>query len=148
MANGIIHRSYANGAAIIIGATATAAAIAIHPALLGVAVGGMVGKVCDPDLDLEQNHTQSEQRIWKHSRALGFLWSLYWWPYAKLRPHRGISHTWPTGTLERFAYALWPIIVLSWVYAPDGILWACWWALVFVGLSIQDCVHLWLDGVL
>lgn len=143
MPNGPAHAAYANGAAKIIVVTSAAAAITYHPIMLGVAAGGLVGLLVDPDLD-HHKHTQSEQRVWRYNHLLGRLWSLYWTPYDWTHPHRGSSHTWPTGTLGRFVYALWLPMALSLWYSNIA-LWLCWWALVFVGLSLQDGLHLWLD---
>lgn len=142
MSDGKIHAAYANRAAVIIVTTSTAAAIALHPIMLGVAVGGLAGLLIDPDLD-HQWATQSEWRVRKYNWLLGRLWSLYWTPYDWLHVHRGISHTWPVGTLGRFLYALWLPMALFWY--SNVTLWLCWWALVFVGLSVQDALHLWLD---
>ena len=147
MSNGPTHAAYANRAAAVIVTTSAVAAIAYHPVMLGIAAGGLAGLFVDPDLD-HHKHTQSEQRVWHYNHLLGFLWSLYWAPYDWTHPHRGKSHTWPKGTLERLLYALWLPMALSLWYSTGVLLWACWWALVFVGLSLQDGLHLWLDEVL
>lgn len=146
MPNGAIHAQAANRAAAVIAVASVASAAFVHPITIGIAVGGLVGCIVDPDLDMHQ-HTQSEQRVWRYNRLLGFLWSLYWTPYDWTHPHRGKSHTWPVGTLERLLYALWLPMLASLWYANFA-LWLCWWALFFVGLSVQDCIHLWMDGEL
>jgi len=144
MSDGKTHALYANRAALVIGLTGATLAITIHPVMAGVAFGGFVGKIVDPDLD-HQWTTQSEQRVRRFNRVAGLLWSAYWTPYDWAHPHRGTSHTWPYGTLVRFLYALWPLIGLSLWLAGMGIMLLCWWVLVFVGLSVQDCLHLWMD---
>ena len=146
MADGITHACYAIRAATIITADATLAAATVQPVLLGVAVGAWAGVICDPDLD-HHVHTESEARVYRYNKALGVLWSLYWWPYQKLMPHRGRSHTIPAGTFDRFVLLFWLPALLS------CYLWLSWWllafwALVFVGQCCVDAVHLWLDGLL
>lgn len=146
MPNGPAHAAAADNTFIAVAIPATVAGIAYHPAMLGMVAGALLGKISDPDLD-HWRKTQSEHRVWRFNVIAGFLWSAFWWPYQKLSPHRGISHTWPYGTLIRFLYLLWLPIALSLWYG-DAVLWLCWWMLVFVGLSIQDAVHLWMDGEL
>lgn len=144
MANGDVHARYAQRTATVLTFVGVAAVV-YHPLMLGIVAGGWLGKICDPDLDIEDKHTQSEQRVWRYNRALGVLWSAYWYPYGVTRGHRGVSHTWPRGTLERFVYALWlPLALTFWQFDP--LLCGCWWLLVFCGLSVQDAVHLWLDN--
>lgn len=146
MPNGYIHAQAANRAAIALCTTGIVGAAIVHPLFVGVAFGGLVALYVDPDLDMHQ-HTQSEQRVWRYNRLLGVLWSLYWTPYDWAHPHRGTSHTWPYGTLVRFVYALWPLLIAS-VFVAHWLVIICWWSLVFVGLSVQDCLHLYMDEVL
>jgi uncharacterized metal-binding protein len=142
MSDGITHAHYANRAATALTVVGVAAAT-YHPLMLGIAVGGLLGKLVDPDLDHHWT-TQSEQRVRRYNWMIGRLWSLYWTPYDWLHTHRGISHTWPLGTLGRFVYLLWLPVALSFQYI-EFVPCLCWWLLVFVGMSVQDAVHLWLD---
>lgn len=146
MPNGAIHAQAANRAAAVIAVASVASAAFVHPITIGIAVGGLVGCIVDPDLDMHQ-HTQSEQRVRRFNPVVGLLWSAYWTPYDWSHPHRGTSHTWPYGTLVRFVYALWPLLMAS-VLLANWLVIVCWWSLVFVGLSVQDCLHLYMDEVL
>lgn len=146
MADGITHAHYAQRTATALTFVGVVAAI-YHPVMLGIVAGGWLGRIVDPDLDIEDKHTQSEQYVWKYNKLLGVFWSAYWYPYGAARGHRGVSHTWPRGTAERYIYALWlPLAVTFWAF--DLVPCLCWWLLVFCGLSVQDGVHLWLDSEL
>lgn len=145
VADGITHARHAKRAAMIITAGAIAVAT-VQPVALGLAVGAWAANFCDPDLD-HHVHTESETRVYRYNRTLGVLWSLYWWPYQKLMPHRGRSHDIPAGTLDRFVLLFWLPVLLSCYLAPS--LWLLlWWLMVFVGQCMVDAVHLWLDGLL
>lgn len=146
MPNGEIHAQAANKAAFALCTTSIIGAVLVHPLFVGVAVGGLVGCIVDPDLDHEWR-TQSEQRVRRFNPVVGLLWSAYWSPYDWAHPHRGTSHTWPYGTLVRFVYALWPLLIVS-VFLAHWAVVLAWWSLVFVGLSVQDCLHLYMDEVL
>ena len=101
---------------------------------------------CDPDLD-HHVHTESEARIYRYNKVLGVLWSLYWWPYQKMMPHRGRSHNIPAGTFDRFVLLFWLPVLASCYLAPS--MWLLlFWLLTFAGQCIVDAVHLWLDGLL
>lgn len=145
MSEGFVHAQIANKTALIICSVSIPVAI-ISPIFAGVAVGSLIALFVEPDLD-HQWRTQSEQRVRRFNPLIGLLWSAYWTPYDWAHPHRGRSHTWPIGTLERFVYALWLPLLASILWG-DWIAWFCWWLLVFVGLSLQDCLHLYMDGVL
>lgn len=146
MSDGITHARYATRAATVITVGAIVAAAAVHPVMLGVAVGAWAANFCDPDLD-HHVHTESEARVYRYNRTLGILWSLYWWPYQKLMPHRGRSHNIPAGTFDRFVLLFWLPVLLSWWAVPSWWL-APWWLLVLCGQCCVDAVHLWLDGLL
>lgn len=143
MSDGATHARIANKAATALTFVSVAASV-YSPIMLGIAAGGWIGILVEPDLDHHWT-TQSEQRVRQYDWFLGRLWSLYWTPYDWAHQHRGISHTWPIGTLGRFVYALWMPLALSfWQFEFVPCL--CWWLLVFCGLSVQDGLHLWMDG--
>ena len=145
MADGITHARHARRAATLLTVGAVAVAT-VQPVALGLAVGAWAGVICDPDLD-HHVHTESEAIIFRYNKVLGVLWSLYWWPYQKLMPHRGRSHTIPAGTLDRFVLLFWLPVLASCYLAPSLGL-AAFWLLVFCGQCMVDAVHLWLDDLI
>lgn len=146
MADGITHAKFAAGAAIVVTGAATVAAVTMHPVASGLIVGAWGAFVAGPDLD-HHVYTVDEQRIWRYDRTLGRLWHWYWWPYEKLMPHRGRSHTIPAGTFDRFVLLFWPLLLLSAWFTPTWWL-VLWWPLVLCGQCMVDAVHLWLDGMI
>lgn len=71
---------------------------------LAAATGCLVGLFIDPDLDIS-NRTRSEARVLRMFPALGWLWMVLWWPYAKAIPHRHPLSHWPIiGTAGRLLY--------------------------------------------
>ena len=148
MADGKTHAAYASKAAIAITLASGVAAVAVHPVFMAAPVGAWVGVVCTPDLD-HHVRTEDERNVARINPVIGWLWSLYWWPYEWLNPHRGRSHTIPQGTLDRFLLVFWPIILLSLPAVPVAGPWVVVaWALVFVAQMAVDAVHLWLDNMI
>lgn len=150
MPSGAVHAAVARPVAVGLALAGLGVAI-LHPPALGLAFGGAVALLVDPDLDLP-GITRTERKVIRYNRWLGLAWVLYWSLYARMRPHRGVSHTWPIGTLERFALALWPFSVASValvVLSAGDWLWpvVLWWGYVFVGLSVQDLIHIAMDHV-
>lgn len=142
-------RTHARGTAIagtVLVAASLASAALVHPACIGLAAGALVGHLVTPDLDLAEQITYCERRIYRWNRLAGWCWVQFWRPYARRNNHRGRSHSWPRGTWDRFSYLLWlPVAVtLLWFGWPAVAFWLC----VFAGQSVQDWVHLWLDGML
>lgn len=124
---------------------AAALAVAVHPACAGLAVGALVGKLVTPDLDLP-GITYCERRIMRWNRLAGWLWRAYWMPYAWRNGHRGRSHRWPLGTLDRNLYLLWlPMATTVVLFGWPAVL---FWLAVFAGQSAQDICHIAMDGML
>lgn len=73
---------------------------------------------------------------------LGFPFRILFWAYARMLPHRGISHMPVVGTLTRVLYvgivglAIW--VVLDRPALPD-VPWRVLW--VVAGLVIVDALH-------
>lgn len=120
---------------------------------LGLVAGAWFGHWITPDFDLSEEHPIFVQRkiIQKH-KILGWCLWAYWYPYAKLIPHRGSSHSWPIGTIVRMIYTLAiPAYLLvhtfpQW-FPPETV--QQWYAFIFflfVGWSVQDITHLRMDG--
>jgi uncharacterized metal-binding protein len=148
MASGIEHAAASETVAKALTVTGGVLAFAAHPVAVGLALGAWAAVICTPDLD-HHMVTYCERRIRRANWLMGVLWSAYWWPYMQVVPHRGSSHTWPQGTAVRVAYLLWAPLLVSTVglvgLYPVEL--AGWWLAVFVGWSLVDMRHLWMDGL-
>lgn len=103
---------------------------------LGAAAGILVG----PDLDVD-NGNISVYYLRKVSPVLAWAWRLWWWPYAKLMPHRGaLSHAPVISTLIRLVCVLWPF----------WLIWGVFWPPFYfvLGLMYADLLHWLADKVL
>lgn len=150
-----------NGQAHLIGNLATAAAtlayIASTPAqepLMPILAGLGLGIIANPDVrDQEAVRNTGEHVVDAiFGKLIGKLWTAYWWPLAKLVPHRSRwSHWVPIGTIVALLYLLVPTLTLYWAYTANpaplsdylsSVLRsdAVWWLLV--AWVIQDAVHL------
>lgn len=147
MPSGRIHAMVGIPVALTLTATGVGASLMLHPVLAGVTVGAWLGVIVTPDID-HHYITVEEQRIARWNKIAGLLWWLYWWPYERTHPHRGKSHSWPAGTVGRMVYLCWPLLVASMAIAEGdaGVWLLLFWVLVFVGWSVQDCIHLAMDG--
>lgn len=118
--------------------------------------GAVAGWLIEPDMDLHNITTRSERRMHRVSPLLGWVWEVYWYPYARAIPHRSpLSHLPPLCTLIRIAYILLTIWLglRVWGASFDALTWlldnwhsARWayWALAW--WIVQDFVHLAADG--
>lgn len=148
MSDGITHARYATVAATGITVAAAVAAVAVHPACTGLALGAWAGLLVTPDRD-HPMVTIEEIRIRRFNPVLAFITEVYWWPYTYMRPHRGKSHDFPIGAVERFVYFMWFPIAWSFYYSVAGILpLVAFWLMAIVGYAAQDAVHLWKDGLM
>jgi len=126
---------------------------AILPVWVGVGVvtGALIGFVTDPDLDLGHLRTRAQQEMYRAGGDMvGWLWTKYWKPYGRMIRHASYwSHGYVVGTALRLAYAapLWgPVcMVLSYFMGPEQLLPAVLG--VFLGLCVQDGIHVFLDWV-
>lgn len=118
------------------------AMIAYEPLAVGFPIGLVIGHILTPDIDHHWT-TIEELKMRQYSRFVGRLWSIYWWPYQRMHPHRGRSHTPFLGTLGRFVYLLWWPLLLT---ASWGVEVWLFWLFVFAGMCVQDLTHLRLDG--
>lgn len=150
MATGKIHAQTTSRNLIYIAATATGLAVYLHsPVAFGLVIGAVIGHWITPDLDLCENHPIYIQRkLIQKAWLLGWLAYWYWYPYAKLSAHRGRSHSWPLGTAVRLLYLVFPVMILTYVYTLDLTWLSTWSGFIFIGQSLQDVSHLYLDGML
>lgn len=128
---------------VLAGVTLIAPIVTGDVRALAMTAGALTGLVVEPDLDVD-HRTHSENLVYRHAgRAVGLLWQIYWYPYALLNPHRGVSH-WPlVGTLTRALYLLAPAIA-AWAWQGWPVPWAIlgYW---FAGLCLADLAHIVLD---
>jgi len=100
--------------------------------------GCLSGMVLTPDLD-QEGINKIEWIIIKKSLGLGFLWLMYWYPYALIMKHRSFASHFPiVSTAIRFIYQFWALFIFSDI---DIV----YYALFFVGLCFSDIVHYYLD---
>jgi len=127
------------------------------PIAAAFGLGCLAGILISPDLD-QDNVTGSEQIVLNRSMVLGMIWLAFWWPYARLMPHRSPASHWPIiGTALRLAYMTALGIPILWalhrfglpvltgleaarIYLPL----MAWGAL---GLAVADTVHFLRDEV-
>lgn len=121
-----------------------------RPDWVGAIAGGLSGLFLGPDTDVDDGSIANY-----HARRIGFLfgvfWRAYWYPYAKLFPHRGlISHTPILSTLIRIVYLFWwwGVWWLLWALGYVDYFWFP--SLIFVlsfvgGLILVDAIHIVMD---
>jgi uncharacterized metal-binding protein len=110
---------------------AVTAKFGVAPGILA-GLGCAAGLVLSPDLDQEQR-TASESLVIAKAPLFGWLFLLYFYPYALIIPHRHPLSHWPViGTLGRLLYVGWPLLFVG---VPA---WLCWPAL---GLGVSDTGH-------
>lgn len=150
MPSGIVHAKTTLFLTLPCAALAYGASAALSPreAMLNAgaaALGCLAGIPLTPDLDQETLST-SEYWLIKATLGLGFLWTMLWYPYARLCKHRSPLSHWPIlGTVGRLAYvAIFVAIamILGWQPpSPPQIPMLCG----LVGLLISDSAHWALD---
>jgi uncharacterized metal-binding protein len=136
MASGKIHARYA-GAVVC-----AASGYGIYAGDVGLVAGAVFGYLATPDLDLGQMRTHDENRMYRINRLLGALFQLYYLPYGKMFKHRSFwTHCPGIATAIRLVYSFW-WLAFMWppLLTPTDVL------MVWLGASIQDAVHLHLDG--
>lgn len=114
------------------------------PMLAGIAAGcgSILGVFLSPDLDV--NHkTISERILLETVGILGWLFFVYWWPYAKLVRHRSwLSHAPLFGTALRLLYALGPLLYFE---EYRDLLFTEFVGWMVVGLAVSDIAHWVMD---
>jgi len=122
------------------------------PAGLMFAVGNLCGVILSPDLD-QQQKTISEAII-SRIPIIGWLFWLYFLPYAWIFPHRSpLTHLPVLGTIIRLVYLIGPIFIFLFIFANDQL-----YHLVFhvappntqwflFGLCTSDTLHWINDGM-
>jgi len=124
------------------------------PALTTAAVVGgcLAGLVLSPDLDVDRGSIS--HRIVKRSAGylIGFAWRLFWYPYARIMPHRSWwSHMPIFSTIFRVAYLFAVPVLLWWLLnlivelpALQIPTWS-WFPTAFLGLTLADTLHAVMD---
>lgn len=123
-----------------------------------ITAGLVIGKYATCDVrDQEHVKNYAERRFAKnYGKVLGLLFWAYWWPLAKLIPHRSfLSHLPLVGTSIAFLYLFAPPLSVWWylVGMPVGLSeWLVGWlynwlgAGILIGWAVQDFGHLAQDG--
>ena len=124
-------------------------------AAVGAAAWVLGTLALNPDMDILENsiHSKLQRR-----NILVWPWYLYWWPYAKLLPHRSkLSHFPVLGTIGRVLYLIVPVsLILAAFLSPpvlvDSLLKApteVWLvtSMIIAGMVISDTAHWLMDNV-
>lgn len=117
--------------------------IAGNPALTA---GVLSGLVLSPDLDVDDGFIGFAhlRRIGCVGGLLSGLWRVYWYPYARLVPHRShISHSVFFGTVVRVFYLILPVLLVN-VLGVTVVI-PAWFGMWFIGLCLSDALHIALD---
>lgn len=133
------------------------AALTVAPSMItlalaaGAFLGALAGHLVTPDIDLRWR-THEERRIVRILGLPGYLWTVYWYPYAVLMRHRSWSHTVPQGTLSRILYLAAPVSILAWLVDlrldDVSVQYIMYGASTFAtAWFLQDLSHLTLDGL-
>ena len=113
---------------------------------LACGAGCLAGIALTPDLD-QEGLSSSEYWIIKYSMGLGFLWTMFWYPYARLLKHRSaLSHFPFVGTAGRLLYlAIIPFLAIYFLgWKPPRVPLAL--VMLFVaGLAASDILHWVMD---
>lgn len=108
--------------------------------------GILTGLIVSPDLDVDGGFLGMAhlRRVPVVGGLLSFAWQVYWYPYAKIVPHRHyISHSIFFGTCLRVAWLMMPLLIANYHGLDvrlDGF--GHW----FVGLVLADALHIVLDN--
>lgn len=118
---------------------------------LACGTGCVLGVALTPDLD-QQTLSSSETTIIRYTLGLGFLWVMFWYPYALLIPHRSpLSHAPVIGTFGRLLYLSLLISIPAyllgyrWQTPSPEIIQLLTYAIT--GLAISDTAHFICDVV-
>lgn len=112
------------------------------------ALGCLLGIMLTPDLD-QETLSSSEHAFIKYTLGLGFLWTMLWYPYARLIKHRSpFSHFPILGTAGRLLYLLLLLLIPSFwgwhlIAPPPETIRLLLFALG--GLALSDAAHWLLD---
>lgn len=126
--------------------TLALAAITLPAGNPPLTVGVLSGLVLSPDLDVDGGFIGMAhlRRIGCVGGVLSGLWRVYWYPYAKIIPHRShISHSVLFGTLLRVFYLIFPLLVANFFGVPMSI--PQWFGMWFLGLCLSDALHIFMD---
>ena len=154
MPNGNVHNLSIMALAATLPAATLAAGVLPTGRALALAAGCLSGLLLSPDLDID--HGNISYKIVRDSVGClpGALWKLFWWPYARLIPHRSLlSHGLLVGTLLRLLYLFavpWLLWCLASLLAPLPPLpiphWS-WLPYAVAGLIASDSLHSVMDVV-
>ena len=103
---------------------------------LAILVGIAITFLINPDLDLNRRFPRKDPKQW--------LWWIYWFPYSRAIPHRSLLSHSPVGTVIRFVYAFWSVLLIMWYNNANGYAWFLV-GMILLGATVSDAVHVLLD---
>jgi len=107
---------------------------------IGMPLGYLLGRVITPDLD-QANITVTEWDVMRWLGDFGAIFVGYWMFYGRRMKHRSFwSHSYVFSSFIRMLYQFWWIVF----FHPPGLVLFILFG-VFVGLSVSDGIHIWLD---
>lgn len=118
------------------------AAVAFPWYALVAGLGATFAAVCTPDEDI-QHRTWEEKQLQAKFPRFGLLWEVYWYPYARLFKHRGLSHLPGYGAFTRLVYTFWPlgfVTNIGGLPAWWNVTWLVWLP-VWFGMLGPDIAH-------
>lgn len=130
--------------------TITTIALAVGTVATGqptaATVGVLSGLILSPDLDVDKGFIGLAhlRRVPVIGWLLAVAWRVFWYPYAKIVPHRSpISHAPIVGTLLRVGYLAVPVLAIN--YAGVGMALPAGFGLWLAWLAVADGLHIILD---
>lgn len=110
------------------------------------ALGCLAGIVLTPDLDVDDGCLSMHVIRRLFGRVAGWLWQVFWTPYALAMPHRSfLSHGPIVSTLIRLAYiGAWATAAI-WFFKLPMPSWSPLWLWAFGGLVVSDSTHTAMD---
>ncbi len=154
MPNGNVHNLSTAALAVTLPAAVLAAGILPAGRALALSAGCLAGLLLSPDLDIDRGNISYKMVRNSMGCLPGALWKLFWWPYARLIPHRSLlSHGPLIGTLLRLVY-LFAVPALLWGLASLAVplpelpipRWS-WLPYAMIGLAASDALHSVMDAV-
>ena len=113
----------------------------------GFIIGYFIGSFVDPDLD-QLVHTTNEARILHWFKDAGALFIGFFSWYAYRFKHRGISHSHIIGTLTRWMWFFFPLMIIWGIYGEWNkyqLFINPWFWWIFAGNATTDSLHILAD---
>lgn len=145
MPNGKIHALMTVGGAAVLAGGLWLAGLPVEQAAL-YGGGTLAGLVLTPDLDVDGGCFAFYAVRWALGKPAAWVWRVFWWPYAKLVPHRSWASHSLAGTFIRLAYLCLPVRLALWAHGEPFWPPVVWWWLLS-GLLWSDTLHILADMI-